>query len=71
MLPLCVNYNNFLRLRSVQRQVVSSCPRLDVVNLSRPRVSVVGRDDEVRVIGKLAEFIAESSHLKIACIDHV
>mgnify|MGYP003551398503 CR=1 FL=1 len=50
-LPLCVDYDNFLRLRSVQRQVVSSCPRLDVVNLGRPRVSVVGRDDEVLFIG--------------------
>ena len=59
---LCRLYDNCLRLRSVQRQVVSSCPRLDVINLGRPRVSVVGRDDEVRVIGKLAEFIAESSH---------
>ena len=62
-LPLCVDYDDFLRLRSVHRQVVSSCPRLDVVNLGRLRVSVDGRDDEVRVIGKLAEFIAKSSHL--------
>ena len=54
MLTLCVDYDDFLRIRSVQRQAVSSCSRLDVASLGRPQVSVVGRDDEVRVIVKLA-----------------
>ena len=53
-LPLRVDENDFKRFRTVQRQVVCPCPRLDVVDLGGPRVDVAGRDDEVRVIGKLA-----------------
>ena len=66
-----VDEDDFLRFRSVERQVVGPCPRLNVVKLGGLRVSVDGRDIEIRIIGKLAKFIADSSRLKISYIDHV
>ena len=42
-LPFRVDEDDFLRFRSVKRQVVGPYPRLDVVKLGGPRVSVDGR----------------------------
>ena len=62
---------DLLRLVSVQRQIVCPCPRLDVVYLGRPRVDVAGWDDEVGVVGELAQLVAGSYHLQITRVDHI
>src|SRR5664279_4371697 len=70
-LALVVDYDHFLCFRSVQRQVVIPCPRLDVVELGRPRVDVVCRDYKVGVVSELDEVVAGSHGLQVACIDHI
>jgi len=54
-------------LISVQRQIV----RAHVVYLSRPRVDVAGWDDEVGVVGELAQLVAGSHRLQITRVDHI
>ena len=65
-----VGKDDLLRLVSVQCQIV--CPsRLDVVYLGRLRVDVGGWDDEVGVVGELAQLVAGSHRLQITRVDHI
>ena len=66
-----VDEDDLLQFHSVERQVVGPCLRLDVVKLGRPRVSVDGRDNGIRIVGEFTDFIADGSCLKITCIDHL
>ena len=51
--------------------ILSAQARLDVVNLSGPRLYVYFRDDEVSVVCKLTKFIAWRQHVEITRIDDV
>jgi hypothetical protein len=44
---LAVSENDLDGFRSIQRQVVCPCPRLDIVDLGVPRVDVCSRNNEI------------------------
>ena len=71
MLPFGVDEDDFFQLRSVKRQVVGLCPRLNVFDLGGPRDDVAGRNDEVCVFGELDELVSGGLGFQVASISHV
>ena len=65
-LPFLVDEDDFFRFRPVQRQVVGSCPSLNIVYLGGARALVVGRYDEVSVVSKFAHFVSRSRSFEVA-----
>jgi len=62
---------DFLGLRFVQSEVILRRPSCNVIDLSGPCADIGGRDDEVRVISELDEYVVGVERSRISCFDCV
>ena len=66
-----ITFHDLFGFSSVERQIIVTCPCFDVLNFCSTRVTIYSRNDHVRIVSELYQFVSCINYLEVCCFNYL